>query len=233
MNDSSFQGLARRFPLLFQNNAQPAMDRCVLEVESYLKMLGLAFSSNLDWSSYVVSIAKTASKKIEALIRFMKFLFSEVALYLYKSTIRPCMEYCYHVWAANPSCYLKLLDKLQKWICKTIEPSLVVSLKSLAHRRNVFRLSLFYRYYFGRCSSKLTQLVPLPCSRGWSTHYSDRLHDYSVTIRRFYKHVNVNGFFLCTARLWNSLTLKCFPLTYGLNGFKSRIKRHLLTVDSF
>ena len=50
-------------------------------------MLGLTFSSELDWGSYIVSIAKTASKKIGALIRSMKFLSPEVALYLYKSTI--------------------------------------------------------------------------------------------------------------------------------------------------
>ena len=37
----------------------------------------------------------------------------EVALYLYKSTIRPCMEYCCHVWAGSPSCYLDMLDKLR------------------------------------------------------------------------------------------------------------------------
>ena len=34
-----------------------------------------------------------------------------------KSTIYPCMEYCCHIWAGSPSCYLELLDKLQKWIC--------------------------------------------------------------------------------------------------------------------
>ena len=34
----------------------------------------------------------------------------------------------------------------------------------LAHHRNVTSLSLFYRYYFGRCSSELAQLVPLPFS---------------------------------------------------------------------
>ena len=37
-------------------------------------MLGLAFSSKLDWGSYIISIAATASKKIGALIRSMKFL---------------------------------------------------------------------------------------------------------------------------------------------------------------
>ena len=124
-------------------------------------MLGLAFSSELDWGSYIVSIAKTASKKIGALIHSMKFLSPEVALYLYKSTIQPYMEYCYHAWAGAPSCYLELLDKLQKQICRTVDPSFAASLEPLVHCRNVASLSLFYRYYFGRCSA---ELVPLPYS---------------------------------------------------------------------
>ena len=143
-------------------------------------MLALTFSSKLDWGSYIVSISKTTSKKIGALIRSIKFLSPEVALYLYEST----MEYCYHVWAGAPSCYLELLDKLQKRICRTVGPSVGASLEPLAHRLNVASLSLFYRYYFCRCSSELAQLVPLPYSRGRSTCYSDRLHDFSVTIPR-------------------------------------------------
>ena len=140
------------------------MGGAILEEKSSFKMLGLTVSSKLDWDSYIISIAKTASKKIGALIRSMKFLFPEVALYLYKSTIRPCMEYCCHVWAGAPSCYLDLLDKLQKRICRIVGPSLAASLEPLAHYRNVASLSLFYRYYFGRCSSELAQLVPLPFS---------------------------------------------------------------------
>ena len=76
------------------------------------------------------------------------------------------MKYCCHVWAGAPSCYLELLGKLQKRICRTVGPSLTASLEPLAHRRNVASLSLFYRYYFGRCSSELAQLVPLPFFRG-------------------------------------------------------------------
>ena len=127
-------------------------------------MLGLTFSSKLHWGCYIISIAKTAFKKIEALIRSMEFLSPEVALYHYKSTTHPCMEYCCHVYAGAPSCYLELLDKLQNRICKTVGPSLDASLESLAHRRNVASLSLFYRYYFGRCSSEPAQLFPLPFS---------------------------------------------------------------------
>ena len=73
------------------------MDGSVLEEKSSFKMLGLTFSCKLDWDSYIISIAKTASKKIGTLINSMKFLSPEVALYIYKSTIRLCMEYCCHV----------------------------------------------------------------------------------------------------------------------------------------
>ena len=138
------------------------MDGSVLEEKTSFKMLGLTFSSKLDWGSYIVSIAKTASKKIGALMHSMKFLSPEVALYLYKSTTQPCIEYCCHVWAGAPCCYLELLDKLQKRICSIVGPSLGASLEPLVHCRNLAGLSLFYRYYFGRCSAELAELVPLP-----------------------------------------------------------------------
>ena len=134
----------------------------------------------------------------------MKFLSCEVALYLCKSTICPYMEYCCHIWAGTPSFYLKLLEKLLKWICWTVGPSLTASFEPLAHCQNVASLSLSYWYYFGRCCSELAHLVPLPFSWGRSTCYSEILH-FSVTIPRCYKDVYVNSFFLCTARLWNSV----------------------------
>ena len=96
-------------------------------------MLRLSFSSKLNWGSYIVSIAKTASKKI-VLIRAMKFLSPKVILYLYKSTIRPYMEYHFYVWACAPNCYSDELDNLQKRVCMTVSLSLAVSLKLLAHR---------------------------------------------------------------------------------------------------
>ena len=137
------------------------------------------------------------------------------------------MEYCCHVWAGAPSYYMELLKKLQKRICRTVGPSLTTSFEPLAHRRNVPSLSLCYRYYFGRCSSELAELVPFSFSRGRSTRYSDRLPDFSVTIPRCYKVLYVNSFIPCKARLSNSLPIGCFPLTYNVSGFKFRINRHL------
>ena len=163
----------------------------------------------------------------------MKFLSPEVALYLYKSTIWLCMGYDCHVLALASSCYLELLDRLQIGrICRTVGRSLAASLEPLAHRWYVASLSLLYGYYCGTCSSKLAQLFLLRYSQGKSDLYSDRLHDFCITIRRCFKDFYDNVFFLWTASFWNFLPIECFPLTYVLNGFKSRINRHLLTAIS-
>ena len=50
------------------------MNGSILEEKSSFKMLGLTFSCKLDWSSYIISIAKTAAKKNGALIHSTKFL---------------------------------------------------------------------------------------------------------------------------------------------------------------
>ena len=105
---------------------------------------------------------------------------------------------------------------------------------------------LLHGFTIGHSTSNFNQLwVKFPPKHEWtqiikqtkekrrSTRYSDRLHDFSVNIPRCYKDVYVNSFFPCTARLWNSLPVECFPLTCDLSGFKSRINRYLLTVGFF
>ena len=196
------------------------MDGSVLEEKSSFKMPGLTFSSNLDWGCYIISIVKTAPKKIWALIRSMKFLSPEVALYFYKSALCPWIQNCCHVWAGASSCHLEILSKLQMQICRTVDPSIAASVEPLAHHWNGASSSLFWRYSFGRCYSELAQLVPLAFFWGKSTCYSDRLYNFSVTIPRCYKNVYVDCFCPGTSRLWNSLARECFPLTYNLNGFK-------------
>ena len=52
------------------------MDGSVLGEKSSFKMLGLNFSSNLDWGSYTISIAKTSSKKMGAFNSFYEVSFS-------------------------------------------------------------------------------------------------------------------------------------------------------------
>ena len=75
----------------------------------------------------------------------------------------------------------------------------------LTYCRNVASLSLLYRYCFGRCSCELAELVPFPFFSGQVRSFSNRLHDFSVTIARCYKGVYINNSFLLAARFWNPL----------------------------
>ena len=113
--------------------------------------------------------------------------------------------------------------------------SLATPLEPLGYRRNVASFSLFYRYYFGRCSSVLDELVPLPPSCGRSTRYSNRLHDLSVAISGSYKNIikwdkgdNVKSLFPCTPRLYKFLPTECFPFTYDLSCFMFRVNRCII-----
>ena len=63
---------------------------------------------------------------------------------------------------------MELLDKLHKQIGRTVGLSSAASLEPLAPRGNMASLCLFYRYYFGACSSELAQLVPFSILEGSS-----------------------------------------------------------------
>ena len=162
--------------------------------------------------------------KIGTLIHSMKILVPEVALDLYTSTIHPCMKYCCYIWAGTPSCYLELLEKQ---ICRTCCFSWTLgSLLKCCQLKSFLQVLLWLMFF------RTGQTGSTSFSQGKYTCYSDRLHDFFVTIARCYKDVYVS-FFPCTARLSNSLPIECFPLTYDLNGFKYRVSRYLLPVGYF
>ena len=79
------------------------------------------FFSLLNWGTYIVSVAKTAPQKIGALIPSLKSFTSNVTFYLYKSTIWPCME------LLLSHAGMDMQHRLQKWVCRTVGPSLVAS----------------------------------------------------------------------------------------------------------
>ena len=99
----------------------------------------------------------------------MNFLSCEAVCYLYKPTIRPYIEHSFHVWAGAPKCYLDMLDKLQKRVRRAVDALFAGSLDPLAHRRY---------------SSELAELIPPPHSRGRSTRYLSKLHDFSRSISK-------------------------------------------------
>ena len=95
--------------------------------------------------------------------------------------------------------------------------------ETLDYCQNVVRLSLFYRYYFGICPSKLDEQDLLPYSRGKCCRCSNRMHDFCYSC---YKDVYASSIFSHTVRFWSSLSAKRFPLICYLNGFNSTVNIH-------
>ena len=153
-------------------------------------MLGLTFSSKLDWVYYIIYIAKTSSKKIGALIYYV-FL-----LRLFCISINLPYGHAWNTVAmsglvllvANWNCsisyksryagllVLHLLPFLNPGLIVEMQPAQIFSIGITFVDVDLKWLNCFHFFY----------------SRGIFTHFSDKCHDFSVTIPRCYKDVCVN-----------------------------------------
>ena len=203
------------------------MSGATLDESKSFRLVGLTITNDLTWNEYIRSIAKKASMKVGSLFRARRYLSTESILHLYKSSIRPCMEYCCHIWAGASATSLSLLDQIQKRISNIIGPQLASSLQTLSHRRKVASLSLFYRYYHGLCSQEIASLVPPKKIFQRCTRLASNAHQFSVEIPSCQKMFYASSFFPRTSALWNSLPHYCFPEKVDLNEFKSRVNKYI------
>ena len=117
-------------PSVLMNNSE-------LTESMQFRLLGLTFTNIFSWNPYIESTAKFVSMKVGSLFGVRHFLPPESILYIYKAAIRPCIEYCCHLWAGASAVCLYLLDRIQKRILNLVDPDLCSNLQPLSHRRNV------------------------------------------------------------------------------------------------
>ena len=159
------------------------MNGCELDISSSFNQLSLSNSSSLTWKRHIHSIAKHASQKLDFLSRTLGYFSPPQLLAIYKSQIRPSLEYCSHICDGVPKSSLHLLDKIpSKAIHLINNPNLTNSLQSLTHRRLVVDLSTFYRYFYGHCSLEIKNIIPGPVRRVRTSRNSTESHPFQVTL---------------------------------------------------
>ena len=95
--------------------------------------VSLSISSNLNWKLHINSIAKHASQKLGFLSKACGYLSPSQLSTIYKSQIRPSLEYCSHVWGGAPKSSLHLFDRVQSKAIRLINnPNLTNSLQFLS-----------------------------------------------------------------------------------------------------
>ena len=208
-----------RFPPVFMNGHK-------LDTSSSITQLGLSVLSILTWKPHINSIAKHASQKLGFLSRARGYFSPSQLLTIYRSQIRPSLEYCSHVWGGAPKSSLHLLDRVQsKAIRLTKNPNLTNSLQSLSHRRLIANLSIFYLYFHEHCSQEIRNIIPDPVSHVPATRSSIHSHPFQVTLPNPLTLAHQSPFIPRTSHLWNSLPPITFPESYKLSFFKCNINK--------
>ena len=195
-----------------------------LDTSTSFTQLGLSLSSNLTWKTHIHSLAKHASQKLSFLARARGFFSSSHLLSIYKSQIRPSLEYCSHVWGGAPKSNLCLLDKVHFKAIRLINnPNLTKSLQPLSHRRLVRDLSIFYRYFHEHCSQEIRETIPVPLRRVRSTRSSTHSHPCQDVLPNPRAISHKSSLIPRRCKLWNVLPSSCFSESYNLPSFKSKI----------
>ena len=143
----SLSNTPSNYPIIFDDSEIPPLNS--------INILGSHISSSLSWRDHIVQIAKSASKKLGVLFWFKHYFNSAQLLKLYTGFIRPCLEYCSHIWGSSP--YNFLLDRVESKAIRLIgDPSLTSTLDPLSLRRKVASLSLFYRCLYSTSNGSAT-----------------------------------------------------------------------------
>ena len=197
-----------------------------LDTSASFTQLGLSLLSNLTWKTHIHSLAKHASQKLGFLARARGFFSSSHLLFIYKSKIRPPLEYCSHVWSSAPKSAFCLLDQAQSKSIRLINnPDLTKSLQHPSYHRLVGDLSIFYVYFYRHCSKEIRDIIPVPLRRVRTTRSSNHSHPFQVLLPTsqtlFHKSSSIPG----RCNLWNVLSSTCFPECYNLPSFNSKINK--------
>lgn len=174
------------------------------------KYLGIHINSTLTWSQHIYQIINNANRVLGYLRRNLSSAPSTLKLLLYKSLVRPKLEYAASVWDPCSSSLINAIELVQNNAARfihcnyhrTASVTLMkesLSLPSLAHRRSLARLSLYHKIYH-HIPELRSELLPPP------PYVSSRLdHHHKVGIMTCHTNACLQSFIPRTSIEWNHL----------------------------
>ncbi len=192
--------------------------------------LGVVISRTACFSEHCLRTAASARRMTGLVFRTFRSRHLQVMLPLFKSIVRPILEYCTVIWNPHLQKDVDEIESVQRKFTKQISGIRtltydcrldMLNLPTLASRRDYFDLLECYKLVRGLVRSECSQSVAV-------SHTSTRGHDYKLVPMHHTPRLNIRKQFLTerVLRLWNALPHSIVELD-NYSQFKAALKRHL------
>lgn len=198
-----------------------------LEVVDEEKDLGVHFTADLKPSRQCQQAYSKASKVLGMIGRTITYKSRDILLPLYKTLVRPHLEYCSSVWSPYYSKDKKLLERIQHRYTRMV-PGLKqrsyenrltsLGLWTLEERRNRADLLEVFKTYRGWSTTSFDSLFTL------NTGLGTRGHSAKIMKNRCRLDLRRHFFSERVVNRWNSLDQQVMDST-SLNAFKTGLNR--------
>lgn len=186
----------------------------VLSDTTQHKHLGITLNSSLTWSTHITELCNTASRRVDLLSR-LRFKLNRTTLDLmYKTFVRPCMEYGCVIWDGCTQADADRLEAVQLRAGRLVSGAVKYTSHSLIYeelgwetlraRRKRFQLLLFHKMFYGDAPEYLNEILPLNVTE--RTHYALRSAlPLNITTIKTRLSSHYNSFLPSVVRHWNEL----------------------------
>ena len=218
-----------------KNNLNPPQlifDGHYLENIDSHKHLGLELNSKLTWKNHIDSITTTADKKLNLLTHLKYTLDRQTLLIMYKSFIRPSLEYGNIIWCNITETECDSLDKVQRRAARIITGGTIstsvrclyqeLSLETLQSRRDRQILLMFHKIINNNVPPYLAELKPIPTNQ--RQNYNLRRGN-TLTIPKCRLTKYQQSFLPTAIKLWNILPPFAQVLDY--DNFKVHLEKSI------
>ena len=202
-------------------------------VDSY-KDLGVNMSRDLYWSNHVDVTVNKANKVLGLLKRTVGSKNKEIFSMLYKSLVRPILEYACPVWSPHLVKDILAIEKVQRRASRIAlgqkprempyeERCKLLNWKSLQHRREYLSLVECYKTVFGLNGLDFNDYFE--CCRSKSTRAN---HPFKIQTKSARINAFKYSFFVRIIKEWNNLPNHLFGHDINdinANRFKSSLKK--------
>lgn len=189
------------------------------------KDLGVVISSDLKVSNQCIKAYAKANKILGVINRTIESKSVEIMIKLYKTLVRPHVEYCTAVWSPYYSKDKLLIEKIQRRFTK-----MIVEVKNLSYEERLMRLQLWSleerrnRADLIEVFKMLKGLSSVSYGRFFNIASDGKTRGHSLKLvkKRFSTSIRQHFFSERVINRWNSLDEDTVSVQ-SLNGFKKRL----------